>query len=541
MIDFLIHIKYLSSLLRSKYLLLVCLMASLSIRAASAQPSSTAGVAAHSKLVVFLIADQFPSNYLSFCLNKSQANGFRHLLENGANFTDCHYSAATNQTATNLAVIASGAYPWLTGVTGNQWYDRHKQKTVKAIAGESSLPGAGSNTNTDMMAGTTVGDELKIATGGLSHIITIAGNNQEALLLAGKLGDRAFWWDGHTSNFVSLMHSGKELPAWAQTFNEQHHGNQYSGKIWQPLAESSKSFAHTLEDSQFIASPWINEMIFDFARQAINEDSLGQQDTSDMLGINFSSFEAVAKNYGSYSPESLDLALRFDQSLADFSQFLDKKLGQNNYLLVFTACHGAGASPDFLQAQGMEAGAIEAKTFREQLNSALSSRLGNANWIEAFEPPNVYFNLNTIDHSNYRQPDIEKLASKLGRSLTGAGEIYGAFQLFMNELPSGPWTKAVRKSYFWGRSGELYLIPKPGFTFLSESDGTACGSPYNYDTQVPLIFSGNAVKFGTYATPADMDDLAPTVANILGICSPALAEGHVLSEAVRMHERTKLK
>ena len=175
------------------------------------------------------------------------------------------------------------------------------------------------------------------------------------------------------------------------------------------------------------------------------------------------------------------------------------------------------------------------------MNLALSSHLGNANWIEAFEPPNVYFNLSAIDHSSYHQPDIEKLAAKLGRSVAGTAEIYGAFQLFMNQLPSGPLTEAMRKSYFWGRSGELYVIPKPGFAFISETDGTAGGSPYSYDTHVPLIFSGGSVKVGTYATAADADDIAPTTANILGVCAPALAEGHVLSEALASHEKARFK
>jgi predicted AlkP superfamily pyrophosphatase or phosphodiesterase len=513
---------------------------------------------ARPKLVIFLVADQFASNYLSLCLSKSQANGFRRLLDNGANFTACHYSSATNQTASNLAVIASGAYPWSSGIIGNQWYDRHKQKVMKATTGENAASSSDENTkpgNIHALAGTTIGDELKIATSGLSQVITVAGCDQDAILLAGKLADKSYWWDHHSGVFVSPAHFGKDLPAWAQTFNSQHNSSQYSGKTWQPLSQDSltnqtsadygspsdKNFARTADNSHFIATPWANQLVIDFARQVISEESLGQHESPDMLGINFPSFEAVSKSYGDYSPESLDLVLRFDQSLADFLQFLDRKIGINNCLIVFTACRGAGQSPDFLRAHEMEANTVDAKTFREQLNSALCSRLGNANWIEAFEPPNIYFNLNTIDHSNYHQPDIEKMASKLGRSIPGTAEIYGAFQFFMNEVPSGPLTEAVRKSYFWGRSGELYVIPKPGFAYMSEIDGTSSGSPYNYDTQVPLIFSGGGVKPGTYATPADPDDIAPTTANILGICSPALAEGHVLSEGLSSRERARFK
>ena len=92
------------------------------------------------KLVVFLVADQFPYNYFSQCADKFQANGFRQLLDNGANFTACRYIGATNQTASNLSVITTGAYPWSSGIVGNEWYDRRKQKTVAAIAEEENSP-----------------------------------------------------------------------------------------------------------------------------------------------------------------------------------------------------------------------------------------------------------------------------------------------------------------------------------------------------------------------------------------------------------------
>lgn len=519
--------------------------------------------ASNPKLVVFLIADQFPYNYFSLCTNKFQPNGFRYLLDNGADFTSCRYLGATNQTASNLAVIATGAYPWSNGIIGNQWYDRRKQKIVKAISAEDNTTTSdASAAHSHMLVGTTIGDELKIYTGGLSQVITMSCCDQDAILFNGKLGDHAFWWDSHSGNFASTVRFGKEFPGWAKTFNEQHYSEQYFGKTWQPLtpvtsspvhdmyeksvSASDKNYAYMINNSslsigegfygQFIGTPWSNQMLFDFAQASIEQESLGKHNSPDLLAINFSSFETVGKNYGTYSQESQDLVLRFDQSLADFLKFLDKKTGLANCLIVFTACHGAPSSPELMRAQGLEAGVVDAKTFREQLNAALSSHLGNANWIEAFEPPNLYLNLSTIDHHNYHQPDVEKLAANLGHSILGTGEIYSAFQLFMNQLPNGPLIESMRKSYFWGRSGELYVLPKPEFVFTSETDTTASGSPYSYDTQVPLIICGSAIKAGSYASTSNPADIAPTVANILNICSPSVSEGRVLREALKGKE-----
>ncbi len=520
------------------------------------------------KLVLFLIADQFPYNYFSLCANKFQPGGFRYLLDNGANFTHCQYLGTTNQTASNLAVIATGAYPWSNGIIGNQWYDRRKQKVVKATSADENTPGSDVSTSpgrTHTLIGTTIGDELKISSSGLSRVISLSCSDQDAILFDGKLGDHAFWWDCHAGNFASVVRFGNELPDWTKKFNERHYCEQYFGKPWQPLVPSSptstydiyqkavsagdKNYAYLINNSslslgegfynQFMGSPWANQMLFDFAQEAIEQESLGKHNTPDLLAINFSSFEIVGKNYGSYSQESQDLVLRFDQSLADFLKFLDRKAGLTNCLIVFTACHGGPCSPELMRTQGLEAGIIDAKAFKEQLNTALSSRLGSANWIESFEPPNLYLNLSAIDHHNYHQPDIEKLAANLAHSISGTGEIYSAFQLFMNQLPNGPLVKGMRKSYFWGRSGELYVLPKPEFAFASETDTGASGSPYNYDVQVPLLIFGNSIRAGSYASAISPADIAPTVANILNICSPSVSEGRVLQEALSANEKSK--
>ncbi len=494
------------------------------------------------KLIICLVADQFPCSYFSQCADKFQTNGFRQLLDNGANFTACRYTAATNQTACNLAVIATGAYPWSTGIVGNEWYDRRKHKMVKASLIEDSAAGSEETTGgTSYSHGTTIGDELKISTNGLSRVVSISALQSDALLLAGKSGNRAFWWDCHSGNFASLTHSSMAHPAWVKKFNERHYSEKFLGKNWQSSGAVSIGSGSAADESfytQFIATPWANQMLIDFAKEAIEQESLGQGDATDLVNISFPAFEVVGKNYGSFSPEAYELVGRFDRSLADLLQFLDNRIGAANYLIVFTAGHGAMSSPDTMKSQGLEAGIVEAASFRNQLNTALSSTLGKANWVEAFAPPNLYLDLSAIDHSAYKQPDVEKLAAKLGR-VTGVAEIYTAFQFFMNQVPIGPQIDSIQRSYFWGRSGELYVIPKPGFAFASESNGTACGSPYNYDAQVPLVIYGNWFKSGTYANASNPADIAPTIANILNLNAPSLAEGRVLSEALNWTPRAK--
>jgi hypothetical protein len=67
----------------------------------------------------------------------------------------------------------------------------------------------------------------------------------------------------------------------------------------------------------------------------------------------------------------------------------------------------------------------------------MEARLGKGDWVEYFEPPNLYLNLNSIDREKFRQPDVEALAGKMAHSIPGVGEVYTAAQFFLNEVPNG--------------------------------------------------------------------------------------------------------
>ncbi|HEY9867729.1 MAG TPA: hypothetical protein V6D08_00860, partial [Candidatus Obscuribacterales bacterium] len=102
----------------------------------------------------------------------------------------------------------------------------------------------------------------------------------------------------------------------------------------------------------------------------------------------------------------------------------------------------------------------------------------------------------------------------------------------LNQLPSGPLAEAVKKNYYWGRSGELVVLTKPNYIFISEPNGTTHGSPYGYDTHVPLIFYGASITGGRYGADTSPADIAPTIAAVLGIGVPSLCQGRVLEEAI---------
>jgi arylsulfatase A-like enzyme len=88
----------------------------------------------------------------------------------------------------------------------------------------------------------------------------------------------------------------------------------------------------------------------------------------------------------------------------------------------------------------------------------------------------------------------------------------------------------LSRSDYPGRTAQIIIVPREG-DFITRPDPDyefMHGSPWSYDVAIPLLFVGPAVKAGTYETPASQQDVAPTLAEALGVRMPAAITGHVL-------------
>lgn len=527
-----------------------------------AQGTGQVGTTLRPKLVVMLVADKFPFSSLTRYQDKLSGGGLKYLSDNGATFANCNFSQANTQSACGDATIATGATPWANGIIGDQWWDRRKNRTMSAITDDTAqLTGANAaGGSSKLLKGTTIGDQLKLSSNGRSKVVSLAVNDSQALLLGGRLANYALWFEPKTGNFVTSSQYGRELPTWVKAFNDTRPGERYSAKPWnrllpetqygistrddytheRPLPGDGKAFPHVINNpvpgegayTTLAMTPMANQMVLDLAREAVEKEGLGTHFDTDYLSVGLSAGNKLVSYFGPNSQEAQDMVLRMDQGIAGLLNTLDAKVGLANCLIVFTANSGAQPIPEFLKERGLDAGRIDPKAFKTFLDTALDSRLGADDWIEAFEPPNLYLNFAAIDKNKYRQPDVEALAAKVAHGVPGVAEVITTNQLYSNQIPSGPYGDGVRKSYFWERSGELYVVPKPGYIFSADNNGTTSGGPYSADKQVPLVLCGFGIKAGHYGQAVSPADIAPTVSALVGVDAPVLTEGKPLAEAM---------
>ncbi len=514
------------------------------------------------RLVVGIVIDQLRADYLNRFGDQFGEGGFKRLLEGGAVFTNANYIHVPTYTACGHATFMSGAVPAMNGIIGNEWYDRTTGRRVSSVSDDKTrLVGGrdGSGMSPHRLLGSTIGDELKLASAGQAKVIGLSYKDRSAILPVGKRPDAAYWFDSSTGNFVTSTYYRSELPDWLKAFNRDNHCFSYFGKTWERMlpesayARSDKDdapyekspygtkFPYTINGgetkpgtkfiAQFEASPFANDHLVNLAKATIEAEKLGADDVTDLLTISFSANDLLGHAMGPYSQEVHDMTLRTDRTLAELFAYLDKKIGLDQVVIALTADHGVAPIPEQVQQLGY-GGRIEAKQINDALTAALNQRFGEEKWVLQTVNGNVYLDEAAIERRKLDAAEVEAVAGKALLKLPAIVEAFTRSQILAGQMPNTPIARGVTNGFHPQRNGNLVIITQP-FYFVGESVTTTHGSPYKYDTHVPVIFYGAGIAAGSFHTVSSPADIAPTLAALLKLETPSNAMGRILTEAFK--------
>jgi arylsulfatase A-like enzyme len=105
-------------------------------------------------------------------------------------------------------------------------------------------------------------------------------------------------------------------------------------------------------------------------------------------------------------------------------------------------------------------------------------------------------------------------------------------RILSGRLPQTRIARSVANGFHSERNGNLVIVTEP-FYFIGEGVTTTHGSPYSYDTHVPVIFFGARIAAGTHYDAASPADIAPTLAALLKIETPSNSIGKILAGAIK--------
>lgn len=530
-----------------------------------------AGAQERPRLVVVISVDQLCQDYLlRFADNFAEDGLFRRVAREGAAYTQCHHRHAFTVTAPGHAVQLTGAYPETHGIIGNNWFDRVANKdvyccddpSVQIIGLAQGKPMSPRNLRVE-----TVGDVLKLASGGRSKVFGVAIKDRAAILMTGHHADAAFWLDDNL--WVTSSYYRSDLPGYLRVLNEQQAIERFRGQSWDLLLPRSRyrnqgpdenpwenppkgftsAFPHKLPapgegkpldfGELVLFSPFGNDLTLEAAREIVLGERLGSDEHPDLLCINFSSNDYVGHAFGPHSLEVEDITYRTDRQLGEFARWLDAHLGPGRWTLAVTADHGVAPIVEYAQQFRLPArrnplGSLG--TVREKLEARLRQHLpvapGDKPLVQKVTDNAVYLQQ---DHPVFQGGDAEyrlELAQRIARDWLLAQPGVAAARTRSELLAGGggPLAEQLRRAFNPQRSGDVLYVLEP--YCVSGSRGTTHGSPWHYDTHVPLLLVGCGIRPGRFDRPVSPACLAATVAELVGVNYPSANVESPLHEAL---------
>ena len=534
------------------------------------------------KLVLQITVDALRGDLLERYKANFSEGGFSYLMNEGSYYTSAYYQHANTETIVGHVSLATGAPPSVHGMVGNVWYDRQRERLVYNVEdGDYSMltSGAGVNKATEIdptqkvatqdgrspvpILATTFSDELTIATNGNAKVFAVSVKDRGAISLAGHTG-KAFWFSKAGGEFVTSNYYYDAYPDWVSNWNEQNLPAQYAGTSWAlslpperyTLTEESvdfkvdlggfgRSFPHQYPKAEhkyfttmLTLSPAGDELTADFATTLLKQEKLGQGKFTDYLAVSFSSNDYAIHMYGPSSLEVEDNLIRLDRTLAKLLQSIDEQVGLKHTVIVLSADHGAPEAPEVANELGdHQAGSVDQTTL---ISPALIARLKNQfgfgkEAIRLYAQPYIYLDHAVINKSEAALADVQRVVAEELLKLPSVAYAVSSIAIENNQVADTYPLQLVKNNYHPRRSGDVYLVFQPR-NFINNMDGLTIasfhGSPWRYDTYVPIIFAGYNIDNQRISRAVTPYDIAPTLANIIGITPPSGATGQALVEVI---------
>ncbi|MXV38635.1 alkaline phosphatase family protein [Flavobacteriaceae bacterium Ap0902] len=513
------------------------------------------------KLVVGIVIDQMRTDYLYRYSNDFGEDGFKKLMREGFVFKNTHYNYMPTYTAPGHASIYTGTTPAIHGIVGNSWFHKSENQYVY-VTTDPAMKSVGMAPDAKLgqmsprrLKATTITDELKLETNHRAKVIGISIKDRGAILPAGHFADAAYWMNAN-GDFISSSYYFNQLPKWVQNYNGEKNAEKFIAKGWDLLKpmptydESTKddtpyerifepktaptfpydlkSIADLTGDNEIIkTTPYGNDMVAEMGKRAILNEGLGQDNFPDFLALSFSSTDYAGHNFGPRSIEIQDMYLRLDLTIADLIKFLDKQVGDGNYILFLTADHAAAENPKYLYDHRYEVKSLNSKETEKVIKDVLEQKYDDQIFVN-YSNQNIFLNESYIKENKLKYEQILfdiKTALEEKPFIT---RVYTREEILQGN-PNNYHLSMIARGYDPKQNGDMVIILDPQYMEYYET-GTTHGSTYMYDTHVPNIWYGQNIPKGESNKRYIITDIAPTLSQLLNIPIPNGSEGNNLTD-----------
>ncbi len=514
------------------------------------------------KLAVLIVIDQMRPDYLTR-FGAEYSGGLARLMREGMVFTNVYHDHSATETAVGHATISTGRYPSHHGFVGNDWYDRELGRSTYACAdsaahvlGEATAPGR----SPKLLLTDALGDWLKEQHPG-AKVYSVSSKDRAAVAMGGRKPDGAFWFSQTSGRYVTSNYYMSSYPVWLDSFNAAREVDSYARIGWHKLLPDSAyslshrddfpsendgihtTFPHLFDTTaappgkkyyqSFYGTPFADQLTLTVAKLIVKKADLGKDTIPDLLCISCSAADVIGHAYGPNSQEIQDYYLRLDRYLDTFFVFLDSAVGKGQYCVALSSDHGVLPLPEDLITQGLPAVRLNVDTV-----SAAIHAIGRQMMTELHLPADpiadasydVILNYEGSRQAGISDADLEQAAAVRIRKLPFIADAFSRDELQSGAGEGRPYYELFRNAFHPLRGPDIYLRFNQ-YTLVGKSKfGTSHGTPYSYDTDVPLVFLSSITAAGRADERVKTVDIAPTLARLLGVIPPKDIDGQPLTK-----------
>jgi predicted AlkP superfamily pyrophosphatase or phosphodiesterase len=535
-----------------------CLLALLAVCCASTVASSQSTPPAPPKLILVIAIDQMRSDFVDR-FAPLYRSGLKTLIDRGAVFSNAKYRHAANETGPGHSVLLTGSDPLHSGIVANDWWDPYLGRIVNVIDDpvQTPLGGSGRASSPANLLTFTVGDVLK-SRNPRTRVVGVGMKDRSAILMAGRRADAAYWFENDGGNFITSSYYMDAAPAWLNDWNRQRHADKFAGQTWNRLIDDAAlyekyagkdaiegerdridiTFPHPIvakpPQTQYYVelrrSPFAEEVLLDFALEAMKQHDLGRDADTDILAIGFAATDTIGHQWGPDSHEQMDQMLRLDRVLGRLFEQIESSVGLDNTVVVLSADHGSRPLVEILQMRGLPGRRVAPKEIENVLVAALAKKYPGVTDLVSYFATDVYLNEDAVRRNNLNWKEVEATAIAALLSTGVVDKVYTHDDLRSTARSSDSYLELFKKAFYAPRAPHLNVLLKPGVYVNSAVGGTGHGTAYDMDRHVPVVFMGRDIKPGRYTQESAPEDIAPTLAHLLRLEFPRERDSRVLVE-----------
>ena len=508
-------------------------------------PPETPGSPDDARLVVFVVVDQLRGDLLDR-YDTVFTGGFARLRAQGSTFRNATFDHAQTSTAPGHRTAVSGLHPhrhglvgnrWLEETAGGEWEEVYALRDLQSpVAGEPGMEGRGP-ANIDGEAF----PEWLLSAHPEARVVSLSGKDRAAIAMAGWAHGEVYWLDSARGRFLTGEYYRSDYPDWLESFHAQILPRVWSDTVWHsevpdwaaslsrpdtlpyegdgvhtyfPHRAVQEAGSHSERDLNRWRGrgPYPDKAVLELARTAVQELALGSRAAPDYLALGLSQVDRVGHDYGPLSREQLDNLIRLDRGLGEFMDLLDREVGEGAWLMAFTGDHGVIELPEARRDLGLYGRRISPHELADLISRAeeAADAAGSESGADALERA--------------------RAAADAALELDWVEDAF-AWEDLLAGTPTDSLQALFPRSYHPDRAlaplGHLGvgLRTVEGAYSGRYPQGTGHGSPFYYDRHVPFILLGPGIPAEHRDDRVSVVDLAPTVAELLGIPYPEGLDG----------------